>query len=967
MSKQAAPNLREGLLECLSNIEPSGSSQPFAVFDTLQNPINPGVSFTGGPKLGFIGLPLSDGDAEVVRAAGIPLSATGKSNDDGGVLTSTPPGIWEVPANMFELRNPAWAPFLQGIVNEVAAGLGVDATGTAVSARLSKLCLYDEGAMLEPLQDSRQTSTVPGMFGTLVIALPSRHEGGDALVTNASESEIKAYSTAATSSFDSSFMAWFHDATHALKPVTAGRRLTLTYCLFHENLGPDVLAASSNKTTGKLDMLFSSWKSNAGSEVSYLGYLLTEKYHGKSELSYDVLEGVDQEVVKYLRDAGSQHGVCIYLANLSRWIDTYDDYDDWGEYDSGKYIDQESAYSALIKVVELDGTVVAENLLFGDDVLVQDDAFEDEEPDDDLYQESRVVYYRTVALIMPKESQLSCFMTPTGPITDTSYYGSGREKGPAYVPDVTGWIDRLTARILTESGEPEDVKDLETICQDVLSRMKGWKTVQSNDPPPYPDADLGRVIAACVELDKKEMFLEGFELGPANVPSSMFKLVGNALVRWDLAFLLPQISKHLSVLSQLASRFDIINALKEGVSEEIGKGSTYNDSLFQEWTREEADKAVSADAVIASGVTSASDGVLLANYCATLAHSAMVNKILPVVKRNVKFTAMTISFQLTVFQASVDGQIPTDVVREIFGGVISTLLPNFGLRALGAAALEKPDVEPPKFESIYCPPPLPIVVCNSQRINDIASLLCHCHSLGLSQHLDVIVSNLATEASTTGLDDFRTIFLAFLKTLGATLRKSNIAVQRSPFQALYQHVMSTYIERYVQQPPNIFSDWTRETITCRERCKDCDKLNDFLSNPRQQAADFLMGGPRREHLLSKVRDTGIEADQRKKYPSGSAYALFLTKNTAYIELGHKAWENRREATRESFRDIESEANLHDLLADLYVPIMAASLPHRGSINGLAPLGLAGNGVNRILPPGPRGTKRKATETIVIDD
>ncbi|KAG4433288.1 hypothetical protein IFR05_011233 [Cadophora sp. M221] len=335
--------------------------------------------------------------------------------------------------------------------------------------------------------------------------------------------------------------------------------------------------------------------------------------------------------------------------------------------------------------------------------------------------------------------------------------------------------------------------------------------------------------------------------------------------------------------------------------------------------------------------------------------------------RNVRFTAMSIAFQLDIFQASVAGQIPADVARDIFAGAMSAMLPDFGLRSLGAAALEKPDVDSPKHKSIYHPPPLPVIVCDLQRINDIASLLCHCHTLGLSQHLDYIVSNLVTEAKTMGLDDFRTIFLQFLKSLGAAPRTSNIAVHRTAFQVLFRHVMTTYIERYVQQPPPIFRDWTRATVSCREHCKDCDKLNEFLSNPRQQAADFTMGGSRREHLLSQVRDTGIGADQRKKYAPGSAYALFLTKNSAYIQIGRSAWERRGEDTRESFRDIELEANLFDLLKDSYAPIMAASLPHQGSVHALAPLRMAGNTANRLPSPGPRGTKRKATETIDINE
>ena len=157
LSKPAALDLREGLLECLSNIEPSDSSKPFAISSALLNPINPGIVFTDGPILGSIGLPLSDRDAEVIRAAGTPLPVpinvkSGMNNAEPGIAPPKP-NIWEVPASMFALRNPAWDGLLKGIVKNVAKGLGVDAMGNAVSAQLSKVSMVEEGAMVEPSRE----------------------------------------------------------------------------------------------------------------------------------------------------------------------------------------------------------------------------------------------------------------------------------------------------------------------------------------------------------------------------------------------------------------------------------------------------------------------------------------------------------------------------------------------------------------------------------------------------------------------------------------------------------------------------------------------------------------------------------------------------------------------------------------------------------------------------------------------
>jgi hypothetical protein len=60
---------------------------------------------------------------------------------------------WEISPSDFELRNPAWEPFLQSIVTEAAMGLGVDATGKGVSAELYKMLLYDKGSMFKPHQE----------------------------------------------------------------------------------------------------------------------------------------------------------------------------------------------------------------------------------------------------------------------------------------------------------------------------------------------------------------------------------------------------------------------------------------------------------------------------------------------------------------------------------------------------------------------------------------------------------------------------------------------------------------------------------------------------------------------------------------------------------------------------------------------------------------------------------------------
>ena len=64
------------------------------------------------------------------------------------------------------------------------------------------------------------------MVGTLVVSLPSAHTGGELIVEHGGESV-----TYQTSKQDLSFVAFYADCRHEVKPVTSGYRVTLTFNL----------------------------------------------------------------------------------------------------------------------------------------------------------------------------------------------------------------------------------------------------------------------------------------------------------------------------------------------------------------------------------------------------------------------------------------------------------------------------------------------------------------------------------------------------------------------------------------------------------------------------------------------------------------------------------------------------------------------------------------------------------------
>jgi hypothetical protein len=136
--------LRAGLDECLSNILPRGT---FALFETTNNPPNPGIYLKNG---GVVGLPLSDRDAQAIIAASreAPFGKGEETIVDRNVRKT-----WELAPKDFELRNPVWNPFVEGVVEKVSKGLGVDATGKSVKAELYKMLLYEEGGLFRAHQE----------------------------------------------------------------------------------------------------------------------------------------------------------------------------------------------------------------------------------------------------------------------------------------------------------------------------------------------------------------------------------------------------------------------------------------------------------------------------------------------------------------------------------------------------------------------------------------------------------------------------------------------------------------------------------------------------------------------------------------------------------------------------------------------------------------------------------------------
>jgi hypothetical protein len=127
---------------------------------------------------------------------------------------------WEVPRSRVRIDMRRWNRTLLPIVDALRADLGLP-SGTRLVAGLHSMLVYGPGHFFLPHQDSEKTDD---MIGTLVVTLPSPFRGGANVIQHQGEK-----ATFRASRQPLSFLAFYADCRHEVRPVTEGYRIVLTY------------------------------------------------------------------------------------------------------------------------------------------------------------------------------------------------------------------------------------------------------------------------------------------------------------------------------------------------------------------------------------------------------------------------------------------------------------------------------------------------------------------------------------------------------------------------------------------------------------------------------------------------------------------------------------------------------------------------------------------------------------------
>ncbi|KAL8853758.1 MAG: hypothetical protein Q9221_001401 [Calogaya cf. arnoldii] len=269
------------------------------------------------------------------------------------------------------------------------------------------------------------TEKAPGMFSTLVIALPSQHTGGDVIVQHGDE--IHTLPTQGLCDFGYSYLAWYADVNDSVSKVESGYRLVLTYNLVQRDAQMDHIPSMLDDHKQNLDEVLTLWDrqlrdNDSGASTDYtwdrLLYILDHEY-SEANIAIHQLKGKDQLRMHYLSEACRDHGFCLYFAHLEFTIfGSFDEDKDnpvwWAGADVHEFLEELEATWKLKTIFDPDGQRLAKGIELADEdeeeTIINRPNFEDLEPGEEKCDgftgnegcTATHFYYRTCVVIVPK-------------------------------------------------------------------------------------------------------------------------------------------------------------------------------------------------------------------------------------------------------------------------------------------------------------------------------------------------------------------------------------------------------------------------------------------------------------------------------------------------------------------------------------------------------------------------------------
>lgn len=243
---------------------------------------------------------------------------------------------WAIARSRIKIDKRKWKKTMAPQLELIRDQLGLP-DGGELEARLYKMLLYEAGQFFVPHQDSERSDD---MVGTLIVALPSAYSGGSTHIEHRGQKVM--YRPLKSRAEQLTFVAFYADCHHEVRPIKEGYRIVLVYDLISKQ--PALGSASSldeeslDKLALNLDTYFTTpvparYSRQRAAPPDKLVYLLDHEYTRKS-LGWNRLKNGDRSRALALRDAAHRLDCKIFLAQADVheiWSCEGDDYyDGWG-------------------------------------------------------------------------------------------------------------------------------------------------------------------------------------------------------------------------------------------------------------------------------------------------------------------------------------------------------------------------------------------------------------------------------------------------------------------------------------------------------------------------------------------------------------------------------------------------------------------------------------------------------------
>jgi len=220
------------------------------------------------------------------------------------VLDESVRSCWQIDASHLSFPGKGrWLKYLRSILEEVSETMGVSGK---ILAKPYKLLIYEKGGHFLPHRD---TEKIEAMFGSLIVALPSAHRGGQLFIRHDGE-EVEVDFSKRQKEPRFQHAAFFADCEHEVTRVEAGYRVCLVYNLAQKGAKKENLNQNVSVHTAALRPVMKRFR--ADSDGSLQAILLNHQYT-EANFSLNALKNEDYTKAIALMAAAEEAGFVAHL------------------------------------------------------------------------------------------------------------------------------------------------------------------------------------------------------------------------------------------------------------------------------------------------------------------------------------------------------------------------------------------------------------------------------------------------------------------------------------------------------------------------------------------------------------------------------------------------------------------------------------------------------------------------------